>query len=392
MPHAAAPLIVDAQGVSEMASVLRANKIIGVDTEFIRETTFFPKIALIQVATRDQSWLLDPTALSKDDLQPFLDVLYDRSILKVMHAAFADQEVLYWSYGQTAEPVLDTAVAAALCGYGDSVGLAKLTKDVLRVHLHKGRARVKWLARPLSNELLHYAQQDVEFLVELAERMEATLRKKGRWDWALEESYINPGDFDTPPEEIAHRLAKSGQLDETTYLVLQELVRWREDRARKSNLPRSWVADNEVLVALARSRPKSVTELRSFRGIGPKEIDRSGDAIMRAIDTGVRTPKDQANLPQRNYAAAEVDSHALDLLKAYMALLSAKYEIAPRFLLRTGRAADLVVSCESEPQAWVEKGIVSQSAATVVGRDLKDFLSGKLLLAIQRGRVEIVHR
>jgi ribonuclease D len=386
------PFITDARGVADMADVLRESKVIGVDTEFIRETTFFPKIALIQVANHEQSWLLDPVVLSPDDLKPFLDILVDKNILKVLHAAFADQEVLYWAYGITAEPVLDTAVAAALCGYGDNVGLAKLAKDVLRVQLHKGRARVKWLARPLSKELLHYAQQDVEYLVELATRMEEWLRKQGRWEWALEESWVDPLDFDTPPEDIAHRLSKSGQLDETTYLVLQELVRWREDRARRANMPRSWVADNEVLMALARSRPKSVSELRSFRGIGPKEIDRSGETILAAIETGLSIPKHEADLPVRNNAAAEVDSHALDLLKAYMAYLSARYNIAPRFLLRTGRAADLFVLSTAEPSVWVEKEIVSKSASEVIGRDLKDFLSGRLLLGVRNNRVEIVHR
>lgn len=387
-----APFITHAQGIREMAEVLKKHKVIGVDTEFIRETTFFPKIALIQVATREQAWLIDPVALSTADLQPFLDILYDREILKVMHAAFADQEVLYWSYGRVAEPVLDTAVAAALCGYGDNVGLAKLVKDVLKVHLHKGRARVKWLARPLSDELLHYAQQDVEFLVELSERMGEWLRKKGRWDWALEESYVNPSGFDTPAEDIAHRLAKSGQLDETTYLALRELVRWREDRARKANMPRAWIAENEVLMALARSRPKSMNELRSFRGIGPKEVDRNGEVILAAIASAVAMPRSEADLPVRNQSATEVDSYALDLVKAYLAYLSARYDIAPRFLLRTGRVADLIVFGQDEPSSWVEKGIISEAASHVMGKDLKDFIDGKLLLGLNAGRVEIVPR
>ncbi len=387
-----APFITSADGVLKMVEALKGHSVIALDTEFIRETTFYPKIALVQVATREKAWLLDPVALSQDDLQPFLEILYDKTVLKVLHAAFADQEVLYWAYGRIAEPVLDTAVAAALCGYGDNVGLAKLTKDVLRVHLHKGRARVKWLARPLSNELLHYAQQDVDTLVELGSRMEEWLKEKNRWNWALEESYVDPRDFDTPPEDIAHRLAKSGHLDETTYNVLLELVRWREERARRANLPRSWVADNEVLLALARSRPKSLTELRSFRGIGPKEIDRSGEFLLRAIDTGMNAPKENANVPVRNQAAAEVDSLALDVMKAYMACLSARYQIAPRFLLRTGRAADLVVLAQKDPSEWVKKGILSQSASEVIGQDLKDMLDGRLLLGIKSGRVEIIHR
>ncbi|MBY0371775.1 HRDC domain-containing protein, partial [bacterium] len=171
----------------------------------------------------------------------------------------------------------------------------------------------------------------------------------------------------------------------------QELVRWREDRARRANMPRSWVAENEILVALAKARPRSVNELRAFRGIGPKEIDRSGEIILDAIDRGARLPKDEANLPVRNPDTADVDAHALDLLKAYLSFLSSRYDIAPRFLLRTGKAADLIVYGRQDPQTWVEKGILSTSALRVIGRDLQDFVSGKLQLGLRNGRVEITH-
>jgi ribonuclease D len=386
------PFVDSPAAIAQMCSVLQKETVIGIDTEFIRETTFFPKIALIQVATRDQTWLIDPLAVTEEDLAPFLSLLTNPDLLKVFHAAFADQEVLYWAYGVNAKPVLDTAVAAALCGYGDNVGLAKLVKDVLKVHLHKGRARVKWLARPLSDELLNYARADVVHLVELSDLMKEWLDKRGRWEWAIEESQTEISAFDTPPDEIAHRLAKSGQIDETTYLALRELVRWREDRARKANLPRAWVAENEVLMSLARARPKSLTELRSFRGIGPKEIDRNGDAILNAISDGVATPKDQAHLPLRNPLTAEVDPLALDLMKAYLSLLSSRYDIAPRFLLRSGRIADLMIAAKEPIQNWVESGILSQNASQVIGKDLKALLGGKLLLGIQSGRVEVVHR
>ncbi len=387
-----APFITTPSQVEAMAKELSRHKVIGIDTEFIRETTFFPKIALIQLSTADEAWLVDPVALGPEDLKPLVDVLVDKNILKVMHAAFADQEVLFWTYGCIAEPVLDTAVAAALCGYGDNVGLAKLVKDVLRIHLHKGRARVKWLARPLSEELLAYAQQDVEFLVELARRMEEWLRNKGRWDWALEESYVDPSAFDVSAEDIAHRLAKSGQLDETTYLALRELVRWREDRARRANMPRAWIAENEVLMALARSRPKSVNELKAFRGLSPKEVDRNGETILQVIASAMKLPKSDADLPTRATSNLEVDSYALDLVKAYLAYLSARYEIAPRFLLRTGRVTDLIVYGQEEVSSWVERGVLSEAASRVIGQDLKLFLDGKLLLGLKAGRVDLVSR
>src|SRR4051812_28975815 len=128
-------LIQSAAGVADMASRLRGKRTIGIGTEFIRETSFFPKIALLQVADEKESWLLDPTRLDKTDLAPLLEILTDVNVLKILHAAYADQECLYWSYNTLAEPVLDTAVAGALTGYGDNVGLAKLLKEILHLNL-----------------------------------------------------------------------------------------------------------------------------------------------------------------------------------------------------------------------------------------------------------------
>jgi ribonuclease D len=200
--------------------------IIGVDTEFIRETTFFPRIALIQAATRDEVGLIDPTAFSNEQMAPFVEVLKRPEVLKVFHASHADQECLFWTYGLVAAPVLDTAVAAGLCGMGDSIGLQKLLREVLGIHVPKGRARAKWLNRPLSAELLHYAEQDVAHLVVLTSKLREILVEHERWEWALEESEADSSSFDVSPQEIATKLAKGAHLNKEEG-VLAALVEWR---------------------------------------------------------------------------------------------------------------------------------------------------------------------
>ena len=373
-----------------MVDVLVKSPVIGVDTEFIRETTFFPKIALIQIATEDDTWLVDPLAFDKESMLPLLTVLQEPSILKVMHAAYGDQECLFWSYGILAAPVIDTAVAAALSGYGDNIGLAKLVREVLGVHLPKGRARVKWLARPLSRELLSYAQQDVAHLVRLEQFMEKKLRQGGRWDWALEESHLPPEAFDESPAEIAIRLAKNGSWDGAGVAALEKLVAWREKRARQSDIPRGWIADNEVLVALARVRPQSLEEMHSFRGFKPKEVERSGAMILEMLREAERTPAVDVPNNRRGPMAPEYDEHAVELMKAFIALMSAKHEIATRFLLPQQKMLALLHRGGDSLEKWIESGLLTLSAANLIGGDLQEFLSGSKGLALKKGRVHLL--
>lgn len=384
-----AVLLTKASEVAEVARAVRAKGILGLDTEFIRESTFYPKVALIQVATDDETWLLDPVALSKEDFAPLFETFTDPNILKVMHAAHSDQECFFTAYGFLVEPVLDTAIAAALIGMGDNLGLSRLLKDFLNFHLPKGRARARWLARPLPIELLEYAEKDVEFLVELNSHLKKHLDAKGRWEWALQESRANRALLELTADDMASKMAKSGHMDPSAFGPLLELFRWREDRARTADLPRSWVADNETLVALAKSKPKSLDELRHFRGLNSKEVDRQGNAILAAIERGRKNKPDWTR-PARHHDKVEGEEHVLDLLQSYVAFLAAKQEIAPRFLVSSARSHLLLIHSDKTPNQWVEEGVMSQNAADLVGSDLKEFLEGKRGLSIKNRNVNVI--
>jgi ribonuclease D len=381
-------LISDPTEVSRIAAALQKEPVIAVDTEFIRETTFFPKTALLQFATDKEAWLVDPLACTKEQLKPVLDVLVNPDVIKIFHAAFADQECFYWSYGVLAEPVLDTAVAGALLGLGDNAGLAKLLREILNVHLPKGRARAKWLARPLPFELLNYAVEDVVHLVELGRRLMDRLKAKGRLDWALSESRYLPEDFDPAPEDIAARLGKNSGVDGHHYAVLAELVRWREDRAKKANLPRNWVSDNETLIALAKVRPKNIEELKSFRGLSVKEVERSGTSILDAIKKGLTLPKQEGGGP-RFPQLDDKEEHLLDFIQTYVSFLASKHEIAPRYLLSAPKAIRLLHKRKDDVDAWVNAGILTEAARALIGEELKALLAGKRALGLKGDRVEI---
>lgn len=387
-----APLTTGAQ-IHELADELSRHAIIALDTEFIRETTFYPTVELIQVATRDQTWLIDVQAFKKrgssgrQDLQPFLDVLKDPAILKILHAAQGDQECFFTGFGTLATPSLDTAIAASLCGYGDSVGLGNLLKSVLNIQLKKGHARTNWSVRPLPEQLLEYARADVDHLVVLAETLLADLDKRGRREWAMEltAKWERPEVYEAPAEDLALRLAVGGKLDATAYSALLELMRWREARVRQLNLPRKWVADDAILVDLARVRPKDFDHLSAFRGINKGELKNSGESILRALrqaEEGGAKSMPPRGPRQEQLSASELQ--VLELLKCFVGILADEHQIAVRHLATSHQLHDLVRNARvADPMEWASKEILTVSAARIVGQEIWDFLNGKRALSVE---------
>lgn len=383
-------LVTRADAVTEMCQQLKTQSMIALDTEFIRETTFFPRIALIQVATDKQVWLLDPTVLTKTDLEPLLDILTDEKILKVLHASYADQECLYWAYGCIAFPVLDTSVGAALCGIGDNVGLQKLLKDELNISIPKGRSRVKWLQRPLPSELLLYAEEDVLHLVELGKSIRVRCEKLSRWEWVIEESQSSKEQFDVSPESMALKMGKNAHLDTVGRSVLLELVDWRETRAKNKNVPRAWIVDNEVLVSLAKVRPRGAMELKTFRGLNAKEIERSSEDILKAVQRGVENAKSMPPTPPHKiHKHIQIETHVINLVQSYVAFLATEHSIANRYLLNAPQIEALLKNQSDSVEQWIERGILSSRAAELIGKELKQFLNGGIGLKLKSGELEV---
>jgi ribonuclease D len=342
---------------------------------------------LIQVASEKESWLVDPTAFTREDLRSFAELCTAPDILKIMHASYADQECFYSAYGFIAQPVLDTSVAAALTGLGDSPGLGKLLKDLLKISLPKGRARAQWLLRPLPRELKIYAEQDVAFLVRLGDVLLDRLDKLGRREWALDESGLESKTFEVSPKEMAIKMAKGSQMARESVGVLIALVTWRENLARRIDRPRNWIVDNETLIALAKVKPKSLEELRSFRGLNPKEIEKSGQDILSAIRKGEGL---SSELPETNGGKipSKEEERSVDFIRAYVGILADRHQIAPRFLLSSDRVFALLRSAEKGESEWVRRGLLSKNAAALIGAELSSLLRGKRALAFRSGTVE----
>jgi ribonuclease D len=396
-------LINTAGQILELASKLKGRDVIAFDTEFIRESTFYPIVEIIQVATDEDSWLVDAQAFKKGyrpgprggydpGLEPLLDIFRDKSILKIVHAAQGDQECLYTSFGAVAQPSLDTAVAASLCGLGDGIGLSKLLKVVMDVDLKKGHARTNWSVRPLPEQLIEYAHADVEHLVQLGRQLLAKLDEVGRRAWALELSskWEEAKLYEVDVEGLANKLVRGGRTDKRGYAALVELLRWREERVRHLNLPRRWVADDAVMLDLAHVRPKDMAHLGAFRGLNKGELKNSGEAILAALKrasegTEVSMPK----LPKPDIPSSE-EAQVLDLLRCYVGILADQHRIAAKHLMTAPQLLPLLRNRPESPADLVKLGILSEEASRLIGQEIIAMVKGERALSIRGKSIEVL--
>jgi ribonuclease D len=266
---------------------------IALDTEFIREKTYYPRLCLVQVATDSTLACIDPLALG--DLTPLSTILQDPTVTKVVHAAHQDLEILLQETGHVPAPVFDTQVAASLLGYGDQIGYARLVEAVLGRALEKGHARTDWSLRPLDPEQIAYAADDVRYLAEAYPVMLRTLRELGRLAW-LEEDFrdlSDPARYRPDPDGAWLRVKGYQHLKPQQLAVLKHLAAWREQRAMDSDRPRRWVLSDDVLLELARRQPTDHRALGKVRGLDERTLQRLGDELLSQIREGLSVPREQ---------------------------------------------------------------------------------------------------
>jgi ribonuclease D len=280
--------------LASAAARWRAAPALGIDTEFVRERTFYPQLGLIQVSDGERCALVDPVALP--DLEPLRQVLVDPAILKVAHSPSEDMEVLYHRFGAFPQPLFDTQVGAALAGRDPAMSYQRLVRDLLAVELEKGETRTDWLRRPLSDRQVEYAARDVEFLLPVHRALCEQLAPSGRLEWVLEESrrLQDPSRFLPPVESAYLRLGGAGGMDRRQLAVLRVLAAWRESQARERDLPRNFVLRESALVALARRQPVKPADLASIPDLAPKQLERLGETLLRLVREGRQVaPEDQ---------------------------------------------------------------------------------------------------
>ena len=369
------------EGLSVLCEQLRGQAVLAVDTEFLREKTYYAQLCLLQIAGEDIIACVDPLAL-KDHLGPLLDVLYDASITKVMHSARQDLEIFFDLRGALPRPLFDTQVAATLLGFGDQLGYAALVKDFEGVELDKAHTRTDWSQRPLDEEQVSYAADDVRYLLSIYRKQRSRLEDMGRLGW-LQKDFDELTDtalYAPPENELWKRVRGTQKLGRSQLAVLQALTAWREQQARRADRPRRWMLKDEVMVDIARRGPATREELEKIRDLEAKTLQRHGDTLLSVIREARQAPESQ--WPSRpEYRRLEpVQEGVVDLLMALVRTRGAEKAVSPALL---ASRAELEALVTGDRECTVLHGWRNE----VVGVELLALLNGEVALRVAEGRL-----
>ncbi len=374
--------ITDSDSLERLCDRLHRSSRLALDTEFVGENTFVPRLELIQVATDEVVAAIDFPALhSQGKLDCFWEVICDPRIEKVLHAGRQDLELFTTYAGRVPTPFFDTQIAAAMVGYGAQVGYAHLVQRLHGTKLAKSHTFTNWSQRPLTREQLAYALEDVQFLLPIHDHLRSRLQKLGRHDWVREEfSRLEEtiGRRVEEPQERYRRIRGWDSLTPQAATVLRELSAWREAEARKRNAPRGRVLRDEVLLQLARQRPATREELRSIRGLHPSEIERHGETLLAVIrDASALPPSAWPAVPRERRPEPE-SAGLIELLQAVLKALAVGANIAPTLLATT---ADL--------QTLVEAARRREHPALPLLSGWRRRLAGETLLGVLAGTIAV---
>lgn len=314
-------LITKSADVANFCDEVSKAEYIAVDTEFVREKTYWPILCLVQIATPDRAVAIDPLAKGID-LQPVYDLMTNTSVLKVFHSASQDMQVMFNASGRMTEPVFDTQIAAMVSGYGDQPAYATLVERIVGVTIDKRSQMTDWSRRPLTDRQVEYAIGDVTHLIHVYNRLTTDLDRSGRSNWVQEEmGHLRDQDlYDPDPRELWRRV-RLRRPTRRALAVLREITEWRELSAQRRNIPRGWVCRDEALAEIALNTPQTAAALERVRGINERFAHgRDGSAILDAVQVGMELPEDQCPDPEKGRPPLKGHETLVALLQALLKL------------------------------------------------------------------------
>jgi len=315
---------------------LAQSDFITIDTEFLRETTFWPQLCLIQMASPTLEVLVDPLAKGLD-LKPFFELMANPGVVKVFHAARQDIEIIHHLGNLVPHPIFDTQVAAMVCGFGDSISYDQLVQRTTGAHIDKTSRFTDWSRRPLSDKQLEYALADVTHLRDVYAALKEQLEREGRAGWLTEEMAIleSASTYDIHPDDawlrLKARLRKPSEL-----AILKFVAAWREREARSRNVPRSRVLKDDAIFEIAQQQPKDTEALSRLRTI-PKGWERSasGTAVVEAVNAALALPKSEMPHAPKPTRSPEGSGAAVELLKVLLKLIADREGVAAKVIANT---------------------------------------------------------
>ena len=320
------------EGLNSLCEQLSSCEMIAIDTEFVREKTYFHRLGLIQVAGGDVCAAIDP--ISIPDLQPFLQIVRSPNVLKVFHAGRQDLEIMFRLCGEAVAPVFDTQIAASLVGWGAQISFAKIVHKAIGKKIHKGETYTDWCRRPLTQNQINYALDDARFLVPVYEKLVSQLKKRNRLDWVQGEFHAleDPENFVLPdPRKQFLRVKNIRNLYPRNLGVLRELAAWRENEARTRDCLAKSVIRDEPLLEIARILPSKIDTLEGVRGVNRREISKNGNEILSAIKRGLDVPDEELPVLPENDGYS-TNRGVEELLAAYVQIRSEELHIEPTIL------------------------------------------------------------
>ena len=379
------PLITDSDTLAQLCARLARSRFVAVDTEFMRENTFWPDLCLIQIADENEAAAIDPKAEGLD-LKPLLDLLVDNEeVLKVFHAGGQDVEIIYNLTGRTPHPIFDTQIAAMALGQGEQIGYGNLVDSWLGIQLDKGARFTDWARRPLDKRQIDYAIGDVTYLVQIFPMLVNRLVKQGRGHWLDEEMerLANPANYENEPE-LAWLRVKIPSRKAEVLGRLKALAAWREREAKGKNLPRGRIVKDETLADIAAHPPREQGDLAKVRGLsaswGGNDI---GGRMMKALSEAGPLSPDEMPRDERKPGLGKEGSLVADLLKLLLKIRAREIDVAPRLLARTDEL-ELLAAGRRHGLAILEGWRCEQ-----FGKDALDLVEGRLAFAVLNGKLKM---
>lgn len=378
-------LITTTDDLSAFIDRIRDAEYVTVDTEFMREKTYYPQLCLVQVAGPDDAAAIDPLAPGID-LAPLFALMDDPKVLKVFHAARQDLEIFYHLTGKIPTPLFDTQVAAMVCGFGDSVGYETLITKLTPARIDKSSRFTDWSQRPLTDRQLTYALSDVTHLRPAYEKIRAKLARTGRAEWLTDEMAIltEPATYRTEPEDAWKRLKV--RTEKPRFLaILKEVAAWREREAQRKDLPRNRVLRDEALVEIAAHAPTNADDLGRTRGLGSGMAQgRYGTEILAAVQTALAIPDAKLPRPEPRVEPPPGIAPIVELLRVLLKMVCDDNEVASRLV---ANSADLeAIAGNDDADVMALKGW----RRDLFGEAALKLKRGKLALAITGKKVKLV--
>lgn len=383
------PLIEDSETLARLCGRLAQCDFVAVDTEFMRENTYWPDLCLVQIGSREEAAAIDPKAPGID-LSPLLELMVDNEeVLKVFHAGGQDVEIVHNMTGRTPHPIFDTQVAAMALGMGEQVGYANLVDSMLGNQVDKGARFTDWGRRPLDERQIDYAIGDVTHLAELFPKMLERLKRNGRGVWINDEmeKLADPANYENDPEKAWQRIRFQGRKPDALGR-LKALAAWREREAQDKDLPRGRLLRDESLADLAGHPPKSQKALGKVRGIpGSWSGNDIGARLMEVLEKAEPLPAEE--MPPKRKGRPNLGKQGAlvaDLLKLLLKIRSRESNVASRLIAKASDLEQLAAGQREDLQ------LLEGWRYEEFGRDALDLVEGRLAFAVEDGELKMTRR